>query len=81
MNLGIDEAHNLTWKLALALDQSAGPAADSAPGLLDSYETERIPLAEFITRISVANFKKSGIRMTICARAVVRGCPLTGMPG
>jgi hypothetical protein len=59
MNLGIDEAHNLTWKLALALKRSAGPAADSSPDLLDSYETERIPLADFITRISVTNFKKS----------------------
>ena len=59
MNLGIDEAHNLTWKLALALNPSAALTEDGGSGLLDSYETERIPLADFITRVSVANFKKS----------------------
>ncbi|GFH34638.1 FAD-dependent oxidoreductase [Streptomyces pacificus] len=39
-NTGIQDAHNLAWKLALVLDGSAGP------GLLSSYEAERRPVAE-----------------------------------
>ncbi|MCB5907465.1 FAD-dependent oxidoreductase [Streptomyces pinistramenti] len=38
-NTGIQDAHNLAWKLAAVLDGSAGP------GLLQSYEAERQPVA------------------------------------
>ncbi|KUJ70845.1 monooxygenase [Streptomyces albus subsp. albus] len=38
-NTGIQDAHNLAWKLAAALNGWAGP------GLLDSYDTERRPVA------------------------------------
>lgn len=38
-NTGIQDAHNLAWKLALVLDGRADPA------LLDSYEAERRPVA------------------------------------
>lgn len=38
-NTGIQDGHNLAWKLALVLAGTAGPA------LLDSYETERRPVA------------------------------------
>lgn len=38
-NTGIQDAHNLAWKLALVLEGSAGP------GLLDTYEAERLPVA------------------------------------
>jgi 2-polyprenyl-6-methoxyphenol hydroxylase-like FAD-dependent oxidoreductase len=40
MNSGIQDAHNLAWKLAFVLSGHAGP------GLLDSYESERRPVAE-----------------------------------
>ncbi len=40
MNTGIQDAHNLAWKLALAV------AGDAAPGLLDSYDAERRPVGE-----------------------------------
>lgn len=40
-NTGIHDAHNLAWKLALVLNNVAGP------GLLDSYEVERKPVAKF----------------------------------
>jgi 2-polyprenyl-6-methoxyphenol hydroxylase-like FAD-dependent oxidoreductase len=40
-NTGIHDGHNLAWKLALVLK---GIAADS---LLDTYETERKPVAKF----------------------------------
>ena len=38
MNTGIDDVHNLAWKLAATLKGWAGPK------LLDSYETERVPI-------------------------------------
>ena len=40
-NTGIQDAHNLAWKLALVLEGTAGP------GLLASYDAERRPVAEF----------------------------------
>jgi 2-polyprenyl-6-methoxyphenol hydroxylase-like FAD-dependent oxidoreductase len=42
MNLGIQDAYNLGWKLALAVSGKA------APGLMDSYEAERRPVAQAI---------------------------------
>lgn len=38
-NTGIQDAHNLAWKLAAVLDGAAGP------GLLDTYDVERRPVA------------------------------------
>ncbi|WP_354641272.1 FAD-dependent monooxygenase [Kitasatospora camelliae] len=40
MNTGIQDAHNLAWKLALVLHATADPA------LLDSYHSERHPIGE-----------------------------------
>jgi 2-polyprenyl-6-methoxyphenol hydroxylase-like FAD-dependent oxidoreductase len=40
MNTGLQDAYNLGWKLALVV------AGRAAPALLDSYEAERIPVAE-----------------------------------
>jgi 2-polyprenyl-6-methoxyphenol hydroxylase-like FAD-dependent oxidoreductase len=39
-NAGVQDAHNLAWKLALTLAGVAGP------GLLDSYDAERRPVGE-----------------------------------
>jgi len=39
-NTGVQDAHNLAWKLALTLTGVAGP------GLLDTYDTERRPVGE-----------------------------------
>ena len=39
-NTGIQDAHDLAWKLAAVLRGAAGPA------LLDSYEAERLPVCE-----------------------------------
>ncbi|OAH09676.1 FAD-dependent oxidoreductase [Streptomyces jeddahensis] len=39
-NTGIQDAHNLAWKLAAVLNGWAGP------GLLQTYETERLPVAQ-----------------------------------
>ncbi|GAA3367309.1 hypothetical protein GCM10020367_67820 [Streptomyces sannanensis] len=38
-NTGIQDAHNIAWKLAAVLEGWAGP------GLLETYEMERLPLA------------------------------------
>jgi 2-polyprenyl-6-methoxyphenol hydroxylase-like FAD-dependent oxidoreductase len=52
MNSGIQDAHNLAWKLAAVL---AGWAPES---LLDSYELERRPVAELYRSRSVSNFRR-----------------------
>lgn len=40
MNTGLQDAYNLAWKLALVVQERADPA------LLDSYEQERLPVAQ-----------------------------------
>jgi 2-polyprenyl-6-methoxyphenol hydroxylase-like FAD-dependent oxidoreductase len=40
MNTGLQDAYNLAWKLALVVSQRADPA------LLDTYEAERLPVAD-----------------------------------
>ncbi len=42
LNTGVQDAHNLTWKLALVLAGVADPA------LLDTYEAERRPVARVV---------------------------------
>lgn len=44
MNTGLGDAVNLSWKLAASLEGWAGP------GLLDSYQAERLPVARRIVR-------------------------------
>ncbi|MFC8226599.1 FAD-dependent oxidoreductase [Streptomyces sp. NPDC057287] len=39
-NTGIQDAHNLAWKLAAVINEVAGP------GLLRTYEAERLPVAQ-----------------------------------
>jgi putative polyketide hydroxylase len=54
LNTGVQDVHNLAWKLARVLAGSA-PAA-----LLDSYERERKPVAQSNTDWSVRNFMEGG---------------------
>ncbi|XP_039017976.1 2,4-dichlorophenol 6-monooxygenase-like [Hibiscus syriacus] len=51
MNTGIQDAHNLAWKIASVLK---GVAPSS---ILTTYETERKPIAVFNTALSVQNFR------------------------
>ena len=44
MNTGLQDAYNLAWKLALVVKGQADPA------LLDSYEQERLPVAQRLLR-------------------------------
>lgn len=51
MNAGLADVHNLCWKLAGLLRGWA------APGLLETYESERLPVAHLTLRQAVANTK------------------------
>lgn len=53
-NAGVQDAHNLAWKLALVLRGQAGPA------LLDTYEAERRPVGCLTMQQALARF---GARM------------------
>jgi len=52
LNTGVQDAHNLAWKLAAVTRDEAGP------GLLDTYEMERRPVARVNLEHSVANFEQ-----------------------
>ncbi len=52
MNTGIQDAHNLAWKLALAL------AGHAAPGLLESYDAERRPVGEEVVGRTVRSARE-----------------------
>lgn len=63
LNTGLADIHNLAWKIAAV---EAGQASD---GLLDSYESERRPVAQANTRQSHANSQ----RMRLLAEALGHG--------
>jgi 2,4-dichlorophenol 6-monooxygenase len=50
LNTGIQDVHNLTWKLAAVLKGEAGP------GLLESYEAERLPVGARNVEWATFNF-------------------------
>jgi len=52
MNTGIQDAHNLAWKLALAVSGVAAPA------LLDSYDAERRPVGEEVVGRTVRSARE-----------------------
>ena len=62
MNTGVQDAFNLGWKLALAV------AGTAAPGLLDTYEAERAPVARAVLRATGA-----GSRVALADHPLVRG--------
>ncbi|KAM5578291.1 hypothetical protein ABKV19_008545 [Rosa sericea] len=51
MNTGIQDSHNLAWKIASIVKGIAPPS------ILNTYETERRPIAIFNTTLSIQNFK------------------------
>jgi hypothetical protein len=52
LNIGVQNAHNLGWKLAAVL--AGAPAT-----LLDSYEAERLPIARRVLELSSALYKRA----------------------
>ncbi|HEV7731101.1 MAG TPA: FAD-dependent monooxygenase [Candidatus Binatia bacterium] len=63
LNTGIQDAHNLAWKLAAVLDGTASPA------LLDTYEQERQPVARYNAEQSLQN----GMRLMEVPQAIAEG--------
>jgi 2-polyprenyl-6-methoxyphenol hydroxylase-like FAD-dependent oxidoreductase len=61
MNTGIQDAYNLGWKLAAV-------AEGASPGLLDSYEAERRPIAAGVLAMSNARLKQAIERNAIPTR-------------
>jgi len=56
-NIGIQDAHNLAWKLAAVLHGWAGPR------LLETYHEERRPVAQANTDFSVTNLRRLAAAM------------------
>lgn len=52
MNTGIQDAHNLAWKIALSVRGVA------APGLTDTYDAERRPVGEEVVGMTVRNARE-----------------------
>ena len=57
MNTGIQDAHNLAWKLARILNDSSGTL--NTESILQSYEAERKPIAIANMNLSVDNFHEA----------------------
>ncbi|MBM7413456.1 MULTISPECIES: FAD-dependent oxidoreductase [Nocardiaceae] len=83
LNSGVQDAHNLAWKLDAVLSGTASPT------LLDTYETERRPVVEKFAEQSVANHfrlddigERIGItnRMLAVATRVAARAPLVSLP-
>ncbi|MGW1893199.1 FAD-dependent oxidoreductase [Streptomyces sp. NPDC002004] len=83
MNTGIQDAYNLGWKLALVAKGQAGP------GLLDTYEEERLPVAAWTLDITSDRMRHvqeavkepgKGIE-TAAVRDNVRGYPWSSLAG
>lgn len=70
MNTGLQDAHNLAWKLALV---HAGQAPAS---LLDTYEIERHPVAESVMRTTDLMIKGATLRSPIAQHIRNRLVPL-----
>lgn len=51
-NTAVGDGHDIAWKLAAVIRGDAGP------GLLDSYEAERKPIAEMVVATSLHNAKE-----------------------
>jgi hypothetical protein len=54
MNTGVQDVHNVAWKIAAVLQDWAGP------GLLDSYDVERRPVARINADRSLENSRMVG---------------------
>lgn len=70
LNTGVQDAYNLGWKLALALDRE-----DCLP-LLETYEAERLPIAHSVLRTSSslwqAMFSGSALRRLLRDQVIFR---------
>jgi 2-polyprenyl-6-methoxyphenol hydroxylase-like FAD-dependent oxidoreductase len=58
MNTGLQDAHNLAWRLAMSL-QNGGVSKEIDAQLLRPYESERRPIASQNAALSVRNFNRT----------------------
>lgn len=65
MNMGLQDAHNLAWKIALVMHKNAPRS------ILDSYETERPPVADQIIQLS-ANILEVSMAQDMFRRVIRR---------
>ena len=72
MNTGIQDVHNLAWKLAGVLDGWAGPT------LLETYQAERLPVGRARTEQSLVNALSMG--RGVSAEATVPPRSVTARP-
>ncbi|MGW2050986.1 FAD-dependent monooxygenase [Streptomyces sp. NPDC001858] len=63
MNTGVADGHNLAWKLAAVL------RGDAEDALLDTYHTERHPVAEFTLRQAMARLRNPALHWNPFAAA------------
>jgi 2-polyprenyl-6-methoxyphenol hydroxylase-like FAD-dependent oxidoreductase len=59
MNTGIQDAHNLIWKIATVLQSEKTRQSEPTERRMATYESERRPVARLNAKISVQNFKKT----------------------
>ncbi|KAJ9605680.1 hypothetical protein H2200_009529 [Cladophialophora chaetospira] len=57
LNTGVQDAYNLVWKLAFALQSTCVRPLGSFNRLLDSYTTERKPIAQRVARSGLQNVR------------------------
>lgn len=70
--MGLQDAHNLAWKIALVLHKNAPQS------ILDSYEIERPPVADQIIKLS-ANILEVSMAQDIFRR-LIRRVAMTVLP-
>ncbi|GAB2585108.1 FAD-dependent oxidoreductase [Streptomyces capparidis] len=75
MNTGIQDAHNLGWKLALAVAGRAGAA------LLDTYEEERLPVAAWTLGITTDRLARVLEAVKVPGGGVDAAAPGAAPPG
>ncbi|MDQ2906605.1 MAG: FAD-dependent monooxygenase [Chloroflexota bacterium] len=67
INIGVQDAHNLAWKLAAVIKESAGPE------LLTTYDTERHPIGDLTIR--QADFRHKGIMQHASSDDISKAAP------
>ncbi|KAL9182180.1 hypothetical protein ACHAXT_012832 [Thalassiosira profunda] len=59
MNTGLQDAHNLAWRLALALNRETNEPSSFGNNLLSKYDEERRPVASQNAALSVRNYQRT----------------------
>ncbi|KAL4950187.1 FAD binding domain-containing protein [Aspergillus filifer] len=63
LNTGVQDVHNLVWKLGFAFRELERVGRHRMNGFLDSYETERRPIALRVAQSSLSNLQNHALAM------------------